>query len=32
MSPYMPYVFYGLGSVCFLVGTILAALQIAGGK
>jgi hypothetical protein len=28
-SPYAAYIFYGAGSLCFLIGTIIAMLQIA---
>lgn len=28
MSAYLPFVFYGLGSLCFLIGTLVAMWQI----
>lgn len=28
MSPYLPFIFYLAGSVCFVVGTIIAMLQL----
>lgn len=28
MSPYLPFIFYLLGSLCFVIGTVLAMAQI----
>ena len=28
LSPYLPYVFYLLGSVCFVIGTVIAIYQV----
>lgn len=32
MSAYLPYIFYLAGSVCFVVGTLIAMYQIWSGS
>lgn len=32
MSELLPYIFYGLGSPCFLVGTLLGIMSVLGGR
>lgn len=28
MTPYLPYIFYLAGSICFVIGTVLAMMQL----